>query len=228
MKAFSYILLIGFICCLKSIYGQENLIKANIYSDFINHTIYVHDTTFRKDSELIVVSGIKNYDLGSDLDIESLSDYITGNTESNELFQLIKQKYGLDPISYFDVIPWSNFGNLLRQDSAFGLMILELDSLLQEKHRFRKENNIQTNYELKYTNGEIPRSSDSWERFYKRNKNCFGILKLSDILISENGKYALFYTESYHYSLFASGDLVFMKLAGSSWEVLHYLNIWVS
>jgi hypothetical protein len=228
MKTFRYILLFGFFCCFKSINAQADLIKANVCSDFIDQAVYVHDTTFNKDSDLIIVSGIKNYDLASNLDIESLSDYLFGNTESNELFQLIKQKYGKSPISYFYDIPWGEFGSLLTQDSTFGFMILELNTLLQGKYKIQKVNISHTNYELKFTNGKIPHGSDSWERFYKRNKNCFGILKLSDILISDDGKYAVFYTESYHYSLFASGDLVFMELTDSSWKVLHYINIWVS
>nr|WP_293304326.1 hypothetical protein [Allomuricauda sp.] len=228
MRTFRYILAIGLISSYASISAQDDFIKAKIYADFINESVYVHDTTFNKKSELIIVSEIKNYDLGANLDIESLYDYLTGNTESNELFQLMKDKFGESPISYFYQIPWGNFGKLLAQDSTFGFLILELDTLLKEKYRLKYIDSIETKYKLKYTKGKTPGDSDSWDKFYSKNENCFGIIKLSDILISKNEKIAIFYTESYHYSLFSSGDLVFMELADNGWRILQYINIWRS
>jgi len=228
MRAFRYILVIGLISSFASISAQDDLIKTKIYADFINESVYAHDTTFNKNSELIIISEIKQYDLGANLDIESLHDYLTGNTESNELFQSMKDKFGESPISYFYQIPWGDFGKLLTQDSTYGFLILELDTLLKEKYRLKHIDNIRTEYKLKHTKGKIPRGSDSWDKFYKKNENCFGIMKLSDILISKNEKLAIFYTESYHHSLFASGDLVFMELTDNGWRILKYINIWIS
>ena len=228
MRAFRHILVIGLISSFAPISAQDDLAKSKIYADFINEAVYVHDTTFNKKSELITISEIKNYDLGANLDIESLNDYLTGNTESNELFQLMKDKFGESPISYFYQIPWGDFGKMLTHDSTFGFLILELDTLLQEKYKLKHVDNIKTEYKLKYTKGKIPHGSDSWDKFYKKNEKCFGILKLSDILISKSEKIAIFYTESYHYSLFASGDLVFMKLTDDGWTILKYINIWLS
>ena len=228
MRAFRHILVIGLISSFASISAQDDLVKSKIYTDFINEAVYVHDTTVNKKSELIIISEVKNYDLGANLDIESLNDYLTGNTESNKLFHLMKDMFGECSISYFYQIPWDNFGKMLTQDSTFGFLILELDTLLLVKYKLDHVDSIKTEYKLKYTKGKIPHNSDSWDRFYKKNKKYYGMLKLSDILIRKSEKIAIFYTESYHYSLFASGDLVFMKLTDDGWIILKYINIWMS
>jgi hypothetical protein len=228
MKAFRYLLIFGLLGRFNTSYAQDNLIKTKIYSDFITQSVYIHDSTFKKKSELIIISDIKKFDLGANLDIESLNDYLTGKTESNKLFRLIEEKYNQKPIDYFYQIPWRNFGNLLSRDSTFGFLILKLDNLLKKKYKLKNIENIKTNYKLKYTRGNIPHGSDSWDKFYKKNQSCFGIIKLSDILIGSNNKVAVFYSESYHYSLIASGDLVFMELTENGWRILEYINIWIS
>jgi len=220
------ILFIGLLFCFNQIFSQTNSTKGRIYSDFINQSVYSHDSIFKKDSKLIIVSLIKKKDLGSMLDIEYLRDYLSGNIKNNETYKILNKKFRSSPIIYFYQIPWGNFGKLLSQDSTFGYMMLNLEKLLSKQHSINGYSAIRTNYNLKYSTGKIPRGSKEWDKFYAKNTNCFGIIKLSEIVIS--GKYAVFYTENYHYSLFSSGDLVFMELTENGWRILDYINIWMS
>jgi hypothetical protein len=209
-------------------FSQIDSIKSSLYSDFIDQAVFNHDSIFNKDSRLVYISSIERFDLKSQMDLESLNDYLSGNTENNELFQLLSSQHGMTPIDYFNQIPWNDFGNLLRQDSAFGYMILAIDSVLQDRYSIRKDSEIKCNYDIKFTNSHIPRGSDSWDKFYRKNKDCYGILKLSDVVFSKDGELALLYTESYHYSLFSSGNLVFMQRTARGWIILHYLQVWIS
>ncbi len=226
MKRQHHILLIGLLFCLNQLFSQNDSLKSRIYADFINHSVSDHDSVSKKASRLIVVSFIKKMNLASNIDLEYLRDYLAGNIYNNETYKILNNKFGLKPIGYFYQVPWDNFGELLAKDSVFGYMLLDLDKLLSTKNKLNKHLNIRTRYDLKYTNGKIPKGSDDWDRFYKKNVNCYGIIKLSDILIS--GNYAVFYTESYHYSLYASGDLVILEYLNNEWKIIQYINIWIS
>ncbi len=226
MKRQHHILFIGLLFCFNQLFSQTDSNNGRIYSDFINQSVFSHDTIFKKNSNLIIVSFIKKKELGSSMDIEYLRDYLSRNIGNNETYKILNEKFNSSPISYFYQIPWGDFGKLLSRDSTFGYMILNLEKLLTQKYSVSKSSIISTNYKVKYSKGKIPKGSKEWDRFYAKNVNCFGIIKLSDITIS--GKYAVFYTESYHYSLFASGDLVFMEYSNNGWRILQYINLWMS
>lgn len=226
MKRPHHILFIGLLFCLNQLFSQNDSLKSRIYSDFINQSVSDHDSLSKKASRLILASFIKKMDLSSNIDLEYLRDYLAGNIYKNDIYKILNDKFGLKPISYFYHAPWGNFGELLAKDSAFGYMLLDLDKLLSKKSKLNKHLNIRIRYDLKYTSGKIPKGSDDWDRFYNKNVNCYGIIKLSDILIS--GNFAVFYRESYHYSLYASGDLVFMEYRKNKWRIIQYINIWIS
>ncbi|MEM6629075.1 MAG: hypothetical protein AAF694_05360 [Bacteroidota bacterium] len=228
MRILAYLLLLGWTSNPISISAQMNPLKGEIYADFLNQTVPSYDSIFEKESQVVVLSAIKDYALAKNLDLATLSDYLSGDTEENDVFQVWKDKFGQNPISYFYGVPWGNFGDLLARDSTFGYLMLELASLLEQPYEFLEVDSSQSNYLLKYTNGRIPRKAYAWDKFYKKNEGCVGIFKLSDVLVSKNRKYALLIAESYHRPFLAGGNLVFMEKRDEGWRILQYITLWVS
>jgi len=177
-----------------------------------------------------VISSLKSINAQNDLIKGKIySDFINQLVYTHDTtFQKNSELIFLSCIKKIDSKSNFNFGKQFIQDSSFGYMIMKLDTIIQEKYNFHKKGHIQTNYRIKFSNIKIPLGSIAWEKFHRKNNNCFGILKLSDIVISNDGETALFYSEYYHYFLFASGDLIFMEKTDNGWRILQYINIWIS
>lgn len=65
-----------------------------------------------------------------------------------------------------------------------------------------------------------------WRKFYNKYPGTHGIFEFPKILYE--GKYAIFYVAR-HSNLFSrGGDLVIMQMRNDTWEIVTYVNIWMS
>lgn len=67
-----------------------------------------------------------------------------------------------------------------------------------------------------------------WDKFYKRYKNCYGVVRLSKVVFNDNLDRAMFYVQNFKGSLDASGDIIVMRKVNGTWIIEMYINQWVS
>lgn len=68
----------------------------------------------------------------------------------------------------------------------------------------------------------------NWMGFYQKNKNSLGLVQLSNMAFSEDGRYAVFYFSITQGSLSGAGYYVFMEKTGLGWQTKFMSKIWIS
>ncbi|WP_156175926.1 hypothetical protein [Hymenobacter terrenus] len=68
----------------------------------------------------------------------------------------------------------------------------------------------------------------NWKYFYRKNKNSYGVVSLSDIIFSTEGKCAVFYAGIHRASLGGSGYYVFMEKTVRGWQMKYTCLLWMS
>lgn len=67
-----------------------------------------------------------------------------------------------------------------------------------------------------------------WKGFYQKNKGSYGVVQLSDMAFSENGRYVVFYFSITQDFLSGAGYYVFMENTGLGWQTKFMRMIWIS
>lgn len=65
-----------------------------------------------------------------------------------------------------------------------------------------------------------------WKKFYRQHRGAHGVFEFSKIAYED--EYACFYVGRHSSPLSGSGDVVIMKKRNGNWEVIAYINLWVS
>lgn len=218
-----YITLILISTINSFLYSQEDILKCNIYSDFLKESIRRYDSTFNKSTKSVFVSSLKkSKDLYDRYDIKYLKDYLDDNLENNILYQ-----EGLNPNDYFNSIMWGGFGEILEKYPISGKLLIKLLMKLKQNYKLDKKLINNTGFVVIYNKSKIPKRN-KWDGFHKKYKNCYGFIYFSDIVFSNDKQYAMFYIENSKYSLEASGDVVLMKFLNGNWKIIAFLNDWIS
>jgi len=203
-------------------WGQDDSLRLKVYSDFINEDIHSYDTMFSKKTELILVTTVDKFE--PTIDIKYLEDFLNGNIEKNELYKNSFQ--GQDPAIYFDIPPTFGLGKTLKEDKEIGELMIRL--FKADKADFSSKDRLETNYQIKFIDNPKPYFKMGWDKFHKRNQNCYGIIRFSDIVFNDSKDRAVIYVENFKGSLDASGDIVVMKKRNNSWTIELQINQWMS
>lgn len=203
-------------------WGQDDSLRLKVYSDFLNEDIYSYDTMFRKETEIIFVTKVDNFE--PTIDIKYLEAFLNRNIEQNELYKSSFQ--GEDPAIYFDIPPTFGLGKTLKEDKEIGELMIRL--FKADKADLSSKGRLQTNYQIKFINNPKPYFKMGWDKFHRRYPNCYGIVKFSNIVFNDSGDRALMYVESFKGSLDASGDIVVMRKRNNAWTIELQINQWVS
>jgi hypothetical protein len=202
--------------------GQADSLKYKVFSDFINADIYSYDTMFRRKTELILVTTRDKFE--PTIDIEYLKDFLEGNIEENELYK--SSFAGQDPATYFDMPPTFGLGQILKEDKELGDLMIAF--FQNSKLDFSSIKQLKTNYQIKVIQDPKPYFKMGWNKFHRKYPNCYGIIRLSNIVFNESQDRAIMYIENFKGSLDGSGDIVIMRKTNNTWTIELQINQWMS
>lgn len=202
--------------------GQDDSLRLKVYSDFINEDIYSYDTIFSKKTELILVTTVDKFE--PTIDIKYLDDFLNNNIKKNELYKSSFE--GQDPAIYFDIPPTFGLGKILKEDREIGDLMIKL--FKANKADLSSKNQLRTNYQIKFIHDSKPYLKMGWDKFHRKYKNCYGIIRFSNIVFNENEDRAIMYVENFKGTLDASGDIIVMRKKNNTWTIELQINQWMS
>lgn len=202
--------------------GQDETLKLNIYSDFVNTDIREYDSIFENTTEIIFLSSVQKFD--SSIDLQYLKDYLSGNIENNKRY---KEYFNGEPTQYFDLPPTFGLGKAIKEDAELGELLVDLI----EHNKFNQVdldmiNNVA--YRTKTIKKPKRYFKMGWEKFHKKFDNSYGIIMFSDIIFNESKDRAIFYVEQYRGSLDATGEIIVMQKRNDKWTIETHINQWMS
>ena len=203
-------------------FGQVDSLQSRIYGDFINADIKAHDSLFNKKTELVFVTSIDIFE--PTVDATYLQDFLDNNIENNDVYKELFN--GQDPAAYFDMPPTFGLGERLKEDKELGRLLIKL--FHDNKINASDLTDLKTNFKTKMIKDPKPYFKMGWDKFHKKNKNCYGIVRLSKIVFNDNFNRAVFYAEKYKGGLDASGDIITMRKINNTWIVELCINQWMS
>jgi hypothetical protein len=210
-------LIISLVCS-----GQGDSLRSKIYSDFINADIRTYDSMFSKKTELVFVATVDKFN--PTIDAKYLQDYLSGNIHNNEFYK--KSLSGQDPTVYFDMPPTFGLGKKLQEDKELGQLLV---NLFQENQAEQSDiENLETDYKTKIIGNPNSYFKMGWDKFHKKYQNCYGVIRLSRVVLSETADRAVLYVENFKGSLDGSGDIIVLKKVNNNWTIELYINQWVS
>lgn len=210
-------ILISFVCS-----AQGDSLQSRIYSDFINAKIRTYDSVFSKKTEILFVAPVDKFNMM--IDTKQLQYYLSDNFENN-----VRHKQSLsvkDSIMYFDMLPTFRIGNNLHEDKELRQLLV---ILLKENQAQQTDiSNLKTNYKIKVISNRKSYFKMGWDKFHKKYQNCYGIIRLTRVVLNEISDRAVMYVETFRGNLDGSGDIIVMKKVNNNWTIEQYINQWVS
>jgi hypothetical protein len=203
-------------------FGQGDSLKLKVYSDFINADLFSYDSVFSTTTDLLFVTTVDKFE--PTIDINYLNDFINGTINKNELFK--SSFSGQDPANYFDMPPTFGLGRILNQDKELGDLLIKL--FQADKAAYSSIKQLRTNYEIKFIRDPKPYFKMGWDKFHEKYDNCYGIVRLSNIMFNDKNDRAIMYVENFKGGLDASGDIIIMRKLNQTWTIELQINQWIS
>ena len=123
----------------------------------------------------------------------------------------------------------NDFRNWLRADTSLAGMGRRFDALPQNTQLLTAPVSV-PGYRFIFENPDFfnTKKFRNWDYFHRTHKHSFGIIDLSDVVFSADGRYAVFYVGIHQGGLNGVGFFAFMENTAQGWHTKFTRMIWIS